>query len=35
MWSIPDEGYSRNWSCGGYLMKGTFIRYVPHDQFLE
>jgi hypothetical protein len=21
MWSIPDEGYSRNWSCGVYLMK--------------
>jgi hypothetical protein len=18
---IPDEGYSRNWSCGAYLMK--------------
>jgi hypothetical protein len=37
MWSIPDEGYSRNWSCGVYLMKAgiTFIRYTPHDPFLE
>jgi hypothetical protein len=21
MWSIPDEGYSKNWSHGAYLMK--------------
>jgi hypothetical protein len=20
MWNIPDEGYSKNWSCGAYLM---------------
>jgi hypothetical protein len=30
MWSIPDEGYSRNWSCGAYLMQ-----VIPEDQFLE
>jgi hypothetical protein len=36
MWSIPDEGYYRNWSCGAYLMKVIQdIRYAPHDQFLE
>jgi hypothetical protein len=59
MWSIPDEGYSRYWWCGVYLLLSgtlhmtsfwnnlhqvcstwpvsgiTFIRYAPHDQFLE
>jgi hypothetical protein len=30
MWSIPDAGYSRRPVSGI-----TFIRYAPHDQFLE
>jgi hypothetical protein len=39
MWSIPDEGYSRNWSWGAYLMKVItetgHVGYAPHDQFME
>jgi hypothetical protein len=36
MWSIPDEGYSRHQVCSTWPVSGiTFIRYTPHDQFLE
>jgi hypothetical protein len=43
MWSIPDKGYSRNWSCGAYLMEGysrnwscgTYLKVIPKTGHVE
>jgi hypothetical protein len=43
MWSVPDEGYSRNLSCGAYLMEGysrnwscgTYLKVIPKTGHVE